>query len=163
MLLEAWAQVRPEGWVHKITGPDEARHLAEHQALREKWMLTDLVQFTGPLENEELRNAYRSADLFVLPSYTENFGMAVGEALSWSLPVIATKGTPWEILTSRDCGWWVDTKVAGLAAGLEAAVSVPRPQLKEMGRRGRVVAEEQFEWTSITRKFIKFYHEVANL
>jgi glycosyltransferase involved in cell wall biosynthesis len=163
MLLEAWAQVRPAGWILKITGPDEAGHLAELQALREKWMLTDLVQFTGSLENDALKGAYRSADLFVLPSYTENFGMAVGEAMSWSLPVIATKGTPWEILVRRDCGWWVDTKVSGLAAGLEAAISLPSAKLLEMGRRGRAVAEEQFEWTAITRQFIKFYQEVACL
>jgi len=161
MLLEAWAQVRPTGWTLKITGPDEAGHLVELQALRENLGLTDSVQFTGSLENDALKDAYRSADLFVLPSYTENFGMAVGEALSWSLPVIATKGTPWEILEKRACGWWVDTKVSGLAAGLETAISVPPANLQEMGRKGRVVAEEQFEWTAITRKFIQLYQELG--
>lgn len=161
MLLRAWAQVRPKGWLLKITGPDEAGHLAELLDLTKQLDLADAVKFTGPLENQSLKEAYRYADLFVLSSYTENFGMAVGEALSYSLPVIATKGTPWEVLVRRDCGWWVETSVSGLAFGLEAAITMPAEKLQDMGRRGRDVAEEQFEWSAITRRFISFYEEVA--
>ena len=64
--------------------------------------------FTGPLDDAEKWTAYARADLLVLPTYSENFGIVVAEALWAGVPVITTKGTPWAELEERKCGWWVD-------------------------------------------------------
>jgi glycosyltransferase involved in cell wall biosynthesis len=46
---------------------------------------------------EKLNGILRSADIMVLPTYSENFGIVVAEALALGVPVITTTGTPWKI------------------------------------------------------------------
>ena len=68
----------------------------------------DTVRFLGPLDGEAKERAFAgNADLFVLPSFSESFGMAVGEALGAGVPVLTTTGVPWPMLARRGCGWSV--------------------------------------------------------
>ena len=101
-------------WRLVIAGPDEAGHkgelleLAEQLALvvsdqSEGFCLNSLVNeecdadiiFTGSVYSKDKEELYRIADLFVLPSFSENFSAVVLDALAYGLPVITTKGTPW--------------------------------------------------------------------
>ena len=104
MLIEAWARVRPSGWKMKIVGPDEGGHQADLASLLHKADLEAVFEFTGGLKGEALRTVYEDADLLLLPSHAENFGMVVGEALSYGVPVIARQGTPWEVLATPAAG-----------------------------------------------------------
>ena len=63
--------------------------------------------FTGALSDDEKWAACARADLFALPTYSENFGIVVAEALWAGVPVITIKGTPWQELEERKCGWWM--------------------------------------------------------
>jgi glycosyltransferase involved in cell wall biosynthesis len=104
MLIEAWAQVRPHGWRLQIVGPDEAGHRAEVERVVSAAGLDGVVSFVGPLEGQAKQTALLDADLFVLPTHSENFGMAIGEALAHGLPVLTTTGAPWSMLPQRGCG-----------------------------------------------------------
>jgi glycosyltransferase involved in cell wall biosynthesis len=157
LLLEAWAKVRPEGWSLHIVGPDESGHRADLERLGSKLGLGGVARFSDALAGEAKARAFRESSLFILPSHSENFGIAVAEALSYGLPVITTHGTPWAILESERCGWWVETHVDGLAAALDDASSRSGAALAAMGERGREMVASRFAWDGIAQLFIDCY------
>ncbi len=157
LLLEAWAKVRPEGWKLRIVGPDEGGHRAELGRQTVALGLGETVAFVGPLAGEAKEAAYREADLFVLPTHSENFGIAVAEAMAHGLPVITTHGAPWKLLEEERCGWWVPVNVEGIASALEDATRRSPEELAAMGMRGRKVVEERFSWDGIAQEFVACY------
>ena len=101
----------------------------------------------------------RAADLFVLPTYSENFGIAVAEALACGVPVITTKGAPWAGLLERNCGWWVDVTVDALAGALEEALALSDDERLAMGQRGSEWMRAEFGWEGIARRIVAGYEE----
>lgn len=160
LLVKAWAQVRPAGWKMKIVGPDEAGHLAEVEALVQQAGLDEVFEFAGPLSGTALEQAYNDADLYIQPSHTENFGMAIAEAMAHRLPVITTHGAPWKLLEDESCGWWVPVSVDGIAAALDDATRRSPEELAAMGERGRAVVVERFSWDKIAADMIACYEWV---
>jgi glycosyltransferase involved in cell wall biosynthesis len=148
-LIEAWSEVRPRGWRMLVAGGDEGGHLAELKSAISTRKLDGVFEFVGVVEGERKRALYRNADLFVLPSYSENFGFAVAEALSNGIPVITTRGTPWKDLVEHDCGWWAELGVAPLAHALREAIALTNEQRCAMGRRGRELVESKYSWCRV--------------
>jgi glycosyltransferase involved in cell wall biosynthesis len=118
-LVQAWQEVcrrPPMGrWVLQIAGPDELDHTREIKAMVHSLGLVSRVEFLGPITEGEKNRVFEAADLFVLPSFSENFGVVVAEALAHGLPVVAARGTPWKGLIEQKCGWWVDPTPGALA------------------------------------------------
>ena len=162
MLVEAWRRVRPKGWVLEIAGPDEDGHRAEVEHLVRASDLGDVVRFLGPVDSAHRSSVYGSAELFVLPTHSENFGMVIGEALAHGVPVLTTRGAPWPSLGERDCGWWVDTTVEGIEEGLRQATGCDPATLARMGARGRDFVQEAFGWTRVAEQMLEVYEEVLS-
>jgi glycosyltransferase involved in cell wall biosynthesis len=163
MLLPAWRAVQdrfPE-WRLEIDGSDDGYYgpSGYRAELISKTHELDLkrIEFLGPFYGVAKWRAYRNASLFVLPSYSENFGMTVAEALSVGTPVIVTKGAPWSGLTQHNAGWWIDIGIDPLVTALNVAMSYSEIQLKAMGERGRIWMESDFTWGVIARKIISTY------
>ncbi|NRB73718.1 MAG: glycosyltransferase, partial [Verrucomicrobiales bacterium] len=93
-------------------------------------------------------------------SHSENFGIVVAEALACGTPVITTTGTPWQELTGRRCGWWVDPTVDALASSLKEATSTSAAEREEMGSIGREWMAQDFTWPAIAAKTIDFYESL---
>lgn len=159
-LLEAWSNVRPQGWELVLAGPDEEGYQAKLETIVRDSGLVGEVQFTGAVDGEAKWRLYRSANLFVLPSFSENFGMAVAEALACELPVISTRGTPWRELETQGCGWWVETGAGALSPVLRTAISLSDEQRYEMGIRGRQLALEKCSWGSVGQNLRAVYQWV---
>jgi glycosyltransferase involved in cell wall biosynthesis len=157
MLVEAWEKLRPEGWKMRIVGPDEAGHLAEVERLILEAGLVGKFEFSGPLTGAALDLAYDNADLYIQPSHTENFGMAIAEAMAHGLPVITTQGAPWKLLEDENCGWWTPISTDGIAAALDDATRRSPEELAAMGERGRAIVGERFAWEAIARQFVECY------
>jgi len=161
MLVEAWARLKPHDWRLCIAGPDEAGHRKAIERLVNARRLDDMVVFAGPISHEKKSLAYAAADLFVLPTHSENFGLAIAEALAHGLPVVTTKGAPWPMLTEHRCGWWVEPDVTGITEGLRLAFALGERELQDMGARGRQLVRDQLGWEHVTKRFVTLYHKVA--
>ncbi len=158
VLLRAWqtAQHRFPDWDLHVAGPDNSGHLAEMRDLSARLGL-ERVAFLGPLFGEEKRRAYREAELFVLPTLSENFGMTVAEALAAGTPAIVSKGAPWGGLERMGAGWWIDIGLEPLVAVLERALAASPETLAAMGRAGRDWMLQDYEWESIAAQHAAVY------
>jgi glycosyltransferase involved in cell wall biosynthesis len=156
-LVEAWAIVRPKGWRMLVVGPDEIGHLAEVQAaVREKGLEKDFV-FQGAVYDEAKMELYWNADLFILPTFSENFGLVIPEAMARGLPVLTTQGTPWKELKERSCGWWIPLGKEALAAALREAFGLSDAARREMGIRGRQLVEDKYTWATSAKSMKTLY------
>jgi glycosyltransferase involved in cell wall biosynthesis len=159
-LVYAWSQVRPSNWRVVVAGGNENGHQAEVEATVRELGLESSFSFVGPVDGQKKWELYQTADLFVLPSHSENFGMVVAEALACGLPVITTKGTPWAALTHHRCGWWVDVGVEPLVHALRTAVALDDAERCEMGSRGRRLVEREYTWAVVAKQMALVYRWV---
>lgn len=156
-LVAAWSKVRRPGWRVVIAGPDEAGHLNEIRAKIDTLGLRDDFEFTGLVTGDRKELLFAEADVFVLPTYSENFGIAVAEALARGVPVITTTGAPWEDIETWRCGWWVPPGVEGVAQALVAAMNTPPEELSKMGKRGIQLVQVKYSWDQIGRAALEAY------
>jgi len=148
-------------WLLRIVGPDECDHLSELKVETHRLGISKTVQFEGAVYGDARTRCYLGADLFVLPSCSENFGLVIAESLACRVPVITTRATPWAELESARCGWWIETGLDPLVAALRDAISKTPADLAEMGARGRRLIEEKYTWEPIGRRMLEVYEWAA--
>jgi glycosyltransferase involved in cell wall biosynthesis len=107
--------------------------------------LSTRVHYHGHVDGQQRHHAFVNADLFVLPTHSENFGMVVAEALAHGVPSVVSRGAPWPELEARGCGRWVSNEPESLALAIE---SLREGDLAAMGQCGRAWMREQFNWDS---------------
>ena len=157
-LLDAWGAIHGSfpDWELVIAGPLEGGYPRYVQKTAKQKELKG-VRFTGELRGSAKDRAFFDADLFILPTRSENFGMAVAEALAHAVPVITTKGAPWRGLEKHRCGWWIDIGNEPLIETLKEAMSLSSERLSEMGARGREWMQRDFSWDRIGRMMYQTY------
>jgi len=121
--------------------------------------LMDKVLFMGVVDGKEKEKAFLEADICIVPSYSENFGMVVIEALSYSIPVIVSRSLSWQDIEKVGCGFSVENDPLNLAKAIEIAYQSP---LEEMGKKGRVWVENNYSWESIADIYINVMTELIN-
>ena len=166
-LVRAWQQVcrasSRDHWTLRIAGPDELDHTQEVRNYVHSLQLDSRVEFLGPIDEDKKGAVFASADLFVLPSFSESFGTVVAEALAYGLPVVASRCTPWASLPERECGWWVESKAEALAVAISEAIDLTPADRQAMGLRGREYARTAFSWDRIGLLTAQFYDWVLGL
>jgi glycosyltransferase involved in cell wall biosynthesis len=162
MLLDAWADLRPEGWTLELVGPSENGHRDELEAQAAQLGLDGSVVFSGPVDDADKWHKYAAADLFVLPTHSENFGIVVAEALAADVPVLTTTGTPWQELEAHECGWWVDPEPDAIRDALATALRQSDATRDAMGARGRELVESTYTWPAVGRRMKEAYEWLLN-
>jgi glycosyltransferase involved in cell wall biosynthesis len=160
LLLDAWNKLETVGWVMEIAGegsPDYVKSLKNRIEQSEQ----NNVRLVGSKYGEAKWEFLRSADLLVLPSYSENFGIVVAEALAVGVPVITTQDTPWQELEAEKCGWWIDLSLETLVAAMLEAMKLRANDLEMMGERGRVLIENNYAIESVGLKINQLYSWIS--
>lgn len=155
-LIRAWALIKPDNWILQIAGPDEDGHLAQILLLAKNLGISYCIEYLGELNDHKKWAVFYDADLFILPTYSENFGVVVAEALSCGVPVITTTGTPWADLKTYGCGWWVEIGVEPLVVAIKAATALTNQERYEMGVKGYEYVK-RYNWESIASEMMSVY------
>ena len=161
-LLAAWERINPHNWQLIIAGSGEEDYVKAIRFHIETLGVGRTVQLVGAIEGEAKWNLYRISDLFVLPTFSENFGIVVAEALAAGLPVITTKAAPWSDLVTHQCGWWIDVGVDPLVETLNKAMALSPGERQAMGQRGRQLIEQNYTWEQTARKLMDVYEAILN-
>jgi len=144
-------------WSLTIAGAGDPIY-SEHIRIKIKeWALSENVKMIGEVKGDSKQKVFENMDVVIVPSYAENFGMVVAEALAHGVPVIASKGTPWKRLEEIGCGFWVDNDPRSLVEAIERISKLP---LRDMGQRGREWIEREFDWPIVTEKMIRLYQSL---
>lgn len=162
LLLEALAKLKTEKLKVNIAGEGDTEYVQSLKIIAEKLDVSHQVDFLGGIYGNRKWELYQESDLFVLPTYSENFGIVVPEALATGIPVITTTGTPWEELNTHKCGWWIDLSVENLVKSLQDAMSKSPKELEQMGQRGKRLVIEKYDIKSVAGKMKEFYASIIN-
>lgn len=139
-----------------LAGGGEERYVRALESSAADLIAEGRVIFTGHVNGDDRALALASADAFALTSYSENFGLAVGEAMAAALPVIVTRGCPWPSIADWRAGWWVESTVDQVSAALRELFE-RRDEARQMGQRGRREVLQAFDWTRIGRSMLRAY------
>jgi len=161
-LIEAVAQLKEQlqGYVVRITGEGDDVYINELKQLAINHDVMDIICFEGGVYGEQKWELFRTADCFILPTHSENFGLVVAEALASGTPVITTKGTPWSDLESRHCGWWTEVGVEPTKDALLKLLALTGKELEVMGRNGRKLVEEKYSARKMAEDMVALYQKV---
>jgi glycosyltransferase involved in cell wall biosynthesis len=136
-LLSALAMIKTSNWKLVIAGPDDNCYLKKIFKKASSLGLENFIEYIGEVKSKEKENLFINSDFLVLPSFSENFGNVVVEALSYGLPVIATHGTPWQDLEKYKCGWWVENGATYILKALEDAINLSYKEKIAMSDRAK--------------------------
>ena len=148
LLLEAFAQVaQTDANLHLvIAGPDQMGLQAGLQQQAARLGIADRVSWPGMLSGDLKWGAYHAAEVFVLPSHQENFGIAVAEAMACGKPVlISNKINIWREIETDGAGLIADNDIAGTTRLLERWLALPAAQKEIMRRNALCCFTERFE------------------
>lgn len=156
LLLNAWAdnltQMKNSNATLVIAGPDERHYARKLKAMAHRLNIAEDVIFLGMLNDPAKWSLYNRADLLVLPSYSESFGLVVTEAFACGVPVITTTATPWSQIADANAGKCVPPERTAMGRALCQMLEMPPSQRQLMGRNGRKIILENYTWDIAAKK-----------
>lgn len=141
-------------WTLKIAGTGEPAYVESLQRRIEASGVHRQVRMIGEVVGEAKTRFFAAADLLLMPSHTENFGMVVVEALAHGVPAVASTGSPWKRLETTGCGFWVANDPETLTRTILGASRAP---LQTMGNAGREWMLREFSWTRRAAETAELY------
>lgn len=163
-LLEALVGVKESIPDVKLVVGGKGELLEFYKSKTEELGLEDNVEFKGFLSDEEVVSHYQESELFVLPSISslqEGFGIVVLEALACETPVISTTivGVSDDV-TATKSGIIIEPKTTGMLEESIIRILSDKELIKDMGKRGRELVKEKYEWKKIAKSIHELYEEL---
>lgn len=140
-----------------IVGGGEPRYVAKlHTLARDLAPRLPKVEWAGEVWGGDRWKYFQAADLFCLPTHSENFGLAVLEACQVGTPVLTTRGTPWKEWLREDRGYIADATVPSLKNALSQFFVSPVAQSAERMQLAGW-AREHFSWKTLAPQYLAIY------
>jgi glycosyltransferase involved in cell wall biosynthesis len=156
-LIPAMARVSEAELV--IAGNDEENYQPTLVTLAERSGVADRVRFLGAVDGSRKWDLLRQAKMLVLPSYSENFGNVVLEAMSIGCPVVVTPEVGLApAVRKANAGLVVEGMPEKLAGAINSLLQ-DQDMRRRMGEAGRQAAVEQFSWDAIARQMDHVYEQ----
>jgi glycosyltransferase involved in cell wall biosynthesis len=160
LLIPAFAEMKDPNAMLVIAGPDADNYRDQIQKMIDRHSLAGRVLFTGMLRGAQRIEAFVDADIFALPSYQENFGIAVVEALAAGCPVIISDQVNiWQTVKEANVGGVVPTQVEPLAAELNRWLSDDTLR-KSAAQRAAALVRREYDWSEIAKRWVMRYDEL---
>lgn len=161
-LVEAADVLRNElqGYKILVAGEGDADYVEAMKRMICDRGLQDIVQLIGGVYGDEKWRLFQTSDFFVLPTHSENFGLAIAESLASGTPVITTVGTPWSDLNSSEAGAWIEIGTEPLVETLRRFLSLSEDELETMGRNGRRLIETKYSAHVMAEQMMEVYKSV---
>jgi glycosyltransferase involved in cell wall biosynthesis len=163
-LLDALAQCKAfqmGTYTLKIAGKGESDYVQQLQKRIQDQGISNKIEFLGHVEGAAKQQLLADATYLVLPSFSENFGAVVVEALAQGTPVIAAKGTPWEMLETQKAGFWTSNEVTLLADTVEKALTISPPTYKTYRQHAQHLVQERFDVYQNIQQYITAFEAIA--
>ena len=142
LLCEAWSTLPKESSTELLIAGDGEPDLV---AQLRRWVAGQSgppAHYLGPVGGEEKLRLLAAAWALVLPSRSENYGMAVAEALACGTPVLTTTATPWAEFVERECGWLINPCAVDVAHALREILTISEDAHAALRTRARLFVEE---------------------
>jgi len=162
LLLQAFSKVVQE-FPHAmlvLAGPGEGQYVSELHLQARDLGISGRIVFTGLLQGRAVREALVDADIFVLPSLQESFGLAVAEAMAAGRPVIVTPQVALaKEIEEYSAGLVVEDRVEAISSGISQLLR-DDARRHDMGRNGRQLILDRFTWDRVARQMLAIYEDV---
>lgn len=152
-------------WKFVIVGKYEERHKAYYESLLElirSKKLEDKILFKGHLVGKEKEKVYAKSYFTWLMSETENFGNVIVESLNQGTPVVASLGTPWEILKTYQCGYHIANMPEVIGSYVETIIKLDEQEYKALRNNAVQLIESEFDITKQIYRWINEYKKYTN-
>ncbi len=159
MLAEIWGELasKYKDWHLVIAGTDKDNHWHEVEKILLNNGAINSTLYVGLQHGREKEALLASCEFAVLPTFSENFGVVIGEVLAYGRPVVTTTGAPWKEINEHECGWWIEPDKDCVRDALTAALETDCEELCQMGLRGRILVKEKYGWDSIAEEIHSVY------
>lgn len=164
-LLKAWSLLTHERsqWKLIIAGESSTtQYLQELNALKEKLGLNDDAYFVGPQFHDDKDITFRSADAFILPSYSEGMPMAILEAWSYELPVLMTSECNLPEGFSENAAIQIKADPDDIHDKLRKVFSMNSEDLQNIGLNGLNLVKSKYTWSQIAVNMAAVYSWILN-
>ena len=145
-----------------IAGTGDPLYIDSLKALVRDSEYSERVIFLNHMQGAEKERIYKKSKVFVLPSYSENFGNVVLEALSFSIPVITSKHTPWETLNGSKCGFWIENTPDQIVTYLEKVLSMETEEYVGYSKKAYRFVYDNYDIAQNISLIEKTYGKYAN-
>ncbi|TAE60387.1 MAG: glycosyltransferase [Nostocales cyanobacterium] len=144
-----------------IAGSGEDTYIRSLQEKANSVNMTQYTSFIGFVDGYEKDLVLQGSDLFILPTYSENFGIALAEAMVSGLPLITTPGVQIAPeIAAADAGIIVEGNTESLSDAIALLLDDPQKR-KQMGDNGRLFAKNQYSWEIIAKQLAHVYQQLV--